>query len=239
MNKLSFPLFEIEFTKTLPREIILMLLGGRKAAPEWLAQLDFYDNVWAVDSGVDLCMAAKITPDRLIGDGDSASAEAWAWAKREGAKVYPYESDKDLTDFQLALELLSSEACEKTQGVVLTGAFGGRFDHLFSMFFSFTEWSKKYLPVGIADEREALFLLRGGEGAVIEFHGRPAAVSLIPFADSSGVSIGEVKWPLKKVELERARPYSISNIPGSGNRISASVEKGLVGLYCAWFTGEK
>lgn len=232
MDALSFPSFEIKFSPKLPDEIVLMLLGGRSVAPEWLAAIDFYSSVWAVDSGLNLCRNADIVPDRLIGDMDSVDPSAKAWAVGKGAEVYSYASEKDLTDFQIALELLVNQSGAQLKGVFLTGAFGGRFDHLISVLNSFTGWSESYLPVGMADENEAMFLLRGGCRAEITFKERPAAVSLIPLHDSSGVSIGNVRWPLERVSLERSKPYSISNRACDGS-VTASVEDGLVGLYCA------
>lgn len=234
MSVLSFPSFEIELTPDLPDGIILMLLGGRRASAEWLAAASFYTAAWAVDSGVEMCRDAGIIPERLIGDMDSADPQAWKWAESRGAAVYSYKSEKDLTDFQLALELLSGQSGAEPKGVFLTGAFGGRFDHLISVLNSFIGWSDRYLPVGMADEREALFLLRGGCRADIRFRTPASAVSLIPLRDSSGVSIGSVRWPLDNVVLERDRPYSISNRPDETGNVTASVGEGLVGLYCAW-----
>lgn len=233
MDVISFPLFKIKFMDALPDETILMLLGGRRASTGWLSSLGFYQSCWAVDSGVETCRAAGIIPDRLIGDGDSASAESWSWAKENGAEVHSYGSEKDLTDFQLALELLTNEPTAQPKGVFLANAFGGRFDHLVSVVYSFAGWSDKYIPIGMADEKEALFLLRGG-GVEIEFHQPPEAVSLIPFTDSRRVSISGVRWPLENVVLERFRPYSVSNRPDAANRIRAFAGEGLVGLYCAW-----
>lgn len=233
MDVISFPLFKIKFMDALPDETILMLLGGRRASSEWLSSLRFYQSCWAIDSGVETCRAAGIIPDRLIGDGDSASAESWSWAKENGADIHSYGSEKDLTDFQLALELLSGEPAAQPKGVFLSNAFGGRFDHLESVVCSFAGWSDKYIPIGMADEKEALFILRGG-GAEIEFYRSPEVVSLIPFTDSREVSISGVRWPLENVVLERFRPYSVSNRPDAGNRIRACAGEGLVGLYCAW-----
>lgn len=234
MSVLSFPSFEIELTPDLPDEIILMLLGGRKASGEWLASVAFYTSAWAVDSGVEMCRDAGIVPERLIGDMDSAGPLARKWAESKGTRVYSYKSEKDLTDFQLALELLSGQSGAGLKGVFLTGAFGGRFDHLISVLNSFVGWPGKYLPIGMADEREALFLLRGGCRADIRFRAPASAVSLIPLRDSRGVSIGNVRWPLDNVVLERNRPYSISNRPDETGTVTASVGEGLVGLYCAW-----
>lgn len=233
MDVISFPFFTIKFSHALPDETILMLLGGRSASPSWLYSLDFYQSCWAIDSGVESCRAAGIMPDRLIGDGDSASAESWNWAKDNGAEIHSYGSEKDLTDFQLALELLSNEAISAPKGVFLSNSFGGRFDHLASVVCSFIGWSDKYIPIGMADEKEALFLLRGG-AVEISFQRNPEAVSLIPFTDGKGVSISGVRWPLENVFLERFRPYSVSNRPCGDWLIRASAAEGMIGLYCAW-----
>lgn len=233
MSVLSFPSFAIELTPDLPDEIVLMLLGGRRASAAWLASAAFYTSAWAVDSGVEMCRDAGIVPERLIGDMDSADPLARQWAESKGAGVYAYKSEKDLTDFQLALELLSGVG-GGAKGLFLTGAFGGRLDHLISVLNSFVGWSDRYLPVGMADEKEALFLLRGGSRAEIRFSEPASAVSLIPLRDSRGVSIGNVRWPLDDVILERNRPYSISNRPDQTGTVTASVGGGLVGLYCAW-----
>ena len=81
-----------------------MVLGGRAPSPEFLASLARGCELWAVDRGVEACRAAGIAPAVLVGDRDSGSAEGWRWAAERGAATREYQSDKDLTDFQLALE---------------------------------------------------------------------------------------------------------------------------------------
>ncbi len=77
-----------------------------------MRSLDLHISLWAVDSGVDPCFEAGILPDKLVGDGDSASPEAWQWAVDNGSDVSKFNRDKDLTDFQIALDLLSEKTWE-------------------------------------------------------------------------------------------------------------------------------
>ena len=141
-------------------DITLMVLGGRKPAPWWLSSIDFHRRLWAVDSGVDLCFDAGILPDRLVGDGDSASPAAWKWALDKGVDVSKFDRDKDLTDFQIALDLLSQkEGSEKA--LFVTGGFGGRFDHLWSTVISVWNCGAGIRPLGMADETEGMVFLHG------------------------------------------------------------------------------
>ena len=216
-------------------DITMMVLGGRRPAAEWMRSVEFHGSLWAVDSGVDLCFDAGILPDKLVGDGDSASPEAWKWAVDNGVDVSKFEKDKDLTDFQLALDLLSQKdkACEKA--LFETGGFAGRFDHLWSTVVSFLNCGASIRPLGMADETEGMIFLQGPGSLKMSFGKRPGAISLISFTgESRRVSIKGVRWPLEDVCLEYGKPYSISNRLAEGKKAEVSVKEGTVGVYWVW-----
>ena len=193
-----------------PSDICLFVLGGRAPASFWLKSLDFQSDVWAVDKGIEPCFECGIMPSRLIGDKDSASVFEWDKAKTLGIPVFEHPKDKDLTDFQLALNMYSNEY---TNGAVfLTGALGGRFDHLFSTVITFLSCPSHVVPLGIADEKEGIVFLRGSSYADFFFENMPEAVSLISFSEQcTGVSTEGLKWPLGNAVLEYSNPYSVSN----------------------------
>ena len=216
-------------------DITLMVLGGRKAAAWWITSLDFHRRLWAVDSGVDLCFDAGILPDRLVGDGDSASPEAWKWASDNGADVSKLDRDKDLTDFQIAIDLLSQKEEDSEKALFVTGGFGGRFDHLWSTLISFLNCGRNIRPLGMADETEGMIFLHGPGSLKMSFGRHPGAISLISFAgESRGVSIKGVRWPLEDVVLKYGKPYSISNRLAEGREAEVSVKNGTVGVYWVW-----
>lgn len=216
-------------------EILLMVLGGRKQSVDWLNSISFNECIWAIDSGVDSCFAAGIIPEKLVGDADSADPIAWQWALDNGVSVSKYPRDKDLTDFQIALTLLSQETKLEKRAVFLTGCFGGRFDHLWSTFISFLNFSEKYIPIGMADEREGIIFLNGEDSVQMFFNKKPQAISLIPLSKTcTGVSICGVRWPLNNVLLEYRNPYCISNSIEDGKDVVVSVEKGRLGVYWEW-----
>ena len=216
-------------------DITMMVLGGRKPATGWMRSVDFHSGIWAVDSGVDPCFEAGILPDKLVGDGDSASPEAWKWAVENGVDVRKFDKDKDLTDFQIALDLLSQKDERSEKALFVTGGFAGRFDHLWATVISFLNSGKNIRPFGMADEIEGMIFLRGPEKLKIDFKRTPGAISLLPFTgESKGVSIKGVRWPLEDVCLEYGKPYSVSNRLGEGKQAEVSVKEGTVGVYWGW-----
>ena len=182
-----------------------MVLGGRAPSPEFLASLSRGCELWAVDRGVEACRAAGIAPAVLVGDRDSGSAEGWRWAAERGAATREYQSDKDLTDFQLALEIFADEHKNSEKNIILTGALGGRFDHLWSLTLSFLNMTRAGVPFGMMDDR-----------------------------DCSGVNLSGVHWPLTGAELRCDVPYAVSNRVEGEGRVEASCASGTLGLYWTW-----
>jgi len=234
-NLLVLPQLRCSFEKELPGSQVLLVAGGRKPSSKWLTKAATEFPVWCVDSGIDVCYASNVIPERLIGDGDSATAQGWAWGKQLGIPVEVYPPEKNLTDLQLALKTVGLVHEQAT--VIVTGVWGGRFDHTFSNIYSL----KGCENFGIrgccaADEKEVLILLKGKDSVRIETTTRPEVVSLLPLSPQcSGIFIDGVHWPLENVELYDTSPYAISNRPNqSGTEITVAIESGWLGIYLCW-----
>lgn len=232
---LILPQLRCSFEKELPDSQILLVAGGRKPAPEWLVQAAHHCPVWCVDSGIDSCYANNVIPQRLIGDGDSATPQGWAWGKQLGIPVEVYPPEKNLTDLQIALQTAGLVHGQAT--VVVTGVWGGRFDHIFSNIYSL----KGCEDFGVrgccaADEKEVLILLKGKDSVRIETARCPEVVSLLPLSTKcSGVCIDGVHWPLSNVELHDNLPYAVSNRANKpGTEIRVAIEAGWLGIYLCW-----
>ena len=209
----------------------LLVLGGRTPDPAWLRQAAAGREVWALDRGADACRAAGVVPARLLGDLDSVSDQGRDWAEALGTATDRYSPDKDDTDFQLALKLLAGD-------VLVTGCWGGRFDHAFSNVFS-SLWAMErgVRVLCFADEREVLFPLRGPARLGLTFGYPPLALSLISLTPScAGVSIENVRWPLSDAILTQASPREVSNVP-LGRSVAVSVGGGVLGIYFVFEEG--
>ena len=176
---------------------ILFIAGGRVPSREFFLDVASGRKIFCIDKGIELCRACGIVPDFLIGDFDSAENSAVDWARKKNIPVEQYPADKDFTDTQLALS--RAEEIFGEHVAILTGAFGGRFDHLYSTIFTCAALDRK---IFLADEHEIIFYLRGGESTEIKFFKKPLAVSLLPITSTcAGVKTKNLHWELDGATL--------------------------------------
>jgi thiamine pyrophosphokinase len=225
----------------IPDSKTLFLLGGRVPDAEWLADLAGCNRaeIWAVDSGVAACRAAGLLPAEILGDRDSASPRDWEWALSKGARERRYDADKDRTDFQLALSIFEKNEKNTDNGgtkrvLLVSGCFGGVFDHLLSVFDTLASGIGNYFRC-MMDDREGAFFLSEGESAAVKFTLAPEAVSLLSVSETCRVTLSGVKWPLARTKLERKYPWAVSNRTLSDangvSPITVSCEAGQVAFY--------
>lgn len=232
--KITIPQCTVVFQQAEAKTVVLVA-GGRAPAASWLAAMAQIYPVWAVDRGADICHAAAVTPEILLGDADSSAASSWQWLEALQVPMVRYPADKDFTDLQLALRELS----ERRPGaaVLLTGGWGGRFDHAWSNVFSLLQAADSGLGIaGIVDQAEAMFFLPGGQQLEIEFIQQPKTISLIPLTPvCRQVTSQGVHWPLAGVNLSMQAPSAISNrLAVDAQKIRVSLSEGILGIYCCW-----
>jgi thiamine pyrophosphokinase len=225
-------------TPTATMEIpVLLVAGGRSPDVRWLRSVAQTScATLAVDKGAEYCKKAGLVPHLYVGDKDSADMEVLQSVSEAGVEMLEFPSEKDLTDLQLAL----SETAERFpgSGVLATGVWGGRFDHLFSAVFSMV-WSCKWglSPLGMADEKEVLLFLQGPERIILEFREIPRNFSLLALSGRCGdVSVEGVRWELHGEEILLDEPYAISNEvlhSGVGNKDKVEIcfGEGMLGVY--------
>lgn len=229
-HEFSLPQGTIAFSRALPAHICTLVTGGRPPAADWL-QRARRGKLWAIDHGVDLCHAMKCVPDFLLGDADSASPAAWSWALAEGVPCERFEIKKDLTDTQLALAKIKEKAPDTF--LLLTGAFGGRFDHAMSTLFS---CAFSGIPMILADEQEACFFLHEEDSLSFTAKQTPKAISLLALGgECRGISLAGTQWPLEDAVLRQEEPYAVSNELAEGSSsFRVSLQAGTLAVYLYW-----
>ena len=220
-----------------PSQEIICIGGGRTPAKDWLTQLVQQSEkgstdrpILAIDRGVNICHALKLPPVHLIGDGDSADSGAWTWAEERGTHVHAFPTEKDFTDTELALHIAAEYFARPL--VILTGAFGGRLDHLMS---TAAVAAHATIPCVLADERETLFYLHAGESLTVTCDTPPRAISLLPFTEEcTGVTTRGLYWELQDACITNCASLAISNVlahENTKNTFTVSIKSGVLGVY--------
>ncbi|HIU64980.1 MAG TPA: thiamine diphosphokinase [Candidatus Avacidaminococcus intestinavium] len=203
-----------------------VIAGGRKPDAKWLKQATNYEEIWCADAGLDYCLDLKKKPKRVYGDFDSCSSSLQELLQEGTIAVHAFARKKDNTDLQLLLNDIPHNS-----QVIITGVWGGRFDHLYANIYSLAASKKeKNLNVILADHKEIMTMLLPGEEIACDFKQQPVAISLLPLAETNNVSISGVKWPLENKILLQDNPYAISNEMDS-SKVNISVHTGLIGCY--------
>ena len=122
---------------------------------------------------------------------------------------------KDETDLELALErVLATDA----ESIVITGALGGRTDHLLANILLLARPDLAGRDITIADGPEMVRLLRGSEGAgepaALTLHGAAGdLLSLLPLGGAAeGVTTQGLQYPLTDEALYPGRARGVSNV---------------------------
>lgn len=217
---------QCEILPSTTAQEILFVTGGRAPDVNWFTNVADGRKIFCVDRGIEICRACNLVPEILIGDFDSANQTSVAWARTKKIPVERHPVDKDLTDTQLALNRAAELFGEHV--ALVTGCFGGRVDHLYSTIFTCAASSTK---IFLADEREIIFFVTGGESIDVTFNRRPLALSLLPVSEiCSGVTIKNVRWELDGATLTQNFPNAISNRV-TGDEVSIGVEIGKLAVY--------
>ena len=221
----------------LPSQELVCLGGGRTPTKDWLTQLFQQSEkgstdrpILAIDRGVNICYALKLPPVHLIGDGDSASKAAWTWAETQGAQVHSFPPKKDFTDTELTLHIAAERFARPL--IILTGAFGGRLDHLMS---TAAVAAHADISCVLADECETLFYLHAGESLTVTCDTPPRAISLLPFTEKcTGVTTHGLYWELQDACITNRASLAISNMlarENIKNTFTVSIKSGVLGVY--------
>ena len=216
---------------------LLLVCGGRPPSPAWFSKAARGRELHCADSGGDICRRENLLPASFVGDGDSADPETLGWLKKKGVSLELLPREKDHTDYQVLLHRMASLG-ESVRTMVVTGIWGGRFDHLYSALGTSAGFlAREKLPLfAFGDSEEVLFFLCSGESLRLRFALAPSVLSLLPLSEScEGVTSGGTKWDLTHVTLSRHCPYAISNeILGEKEICTVTVERGILGVYAWW-----
>jgi thiamine pyrophosphokinase len=186
------------------KNILIIANGGREDAAFLRVLARAHDYVLALDGGADTAMAAGIMPDLALGDLDSISRAA---KKRLGDLRLLQIPRQDNTDLEKGLDFA---VFLKPSAINIACATGGRIDFTLGNFSSVFAYIKKTAIV---------FIGKGWRVYPLEAAAAPrefackkgSTVSLVPVGGCRGITLKNLKYPLKNAPLATGST-AISNV---------------------------
>jgi thiamine pyrophosphokinase len=212
----------------------LIVVGGGPGRPlPSIAAVGADAVVIAADSGLDLAQAAVLVVHHVVGDLDSAHPDAVDAAVANGASLHRYLTDKDATDFELALDLvlnLAASAPERHPSLLVVGPGSGRQDQAFADLLALGGPRLADLEVTARYGEADWLVVRPGRPRYVAAAAQEQ-VSLLPVHGwAGGVTTTGLRWPLLDADLTPGTTRAVSNA-ATGGEVSVSIDRGVL-LVC-------
>ena len=185
-----------------------LIISGGKVTKRILKKAlknNSFDNIIAVDKGLEILDECKIQPNYIIGDFDSINKEIIN--KYNNKNIIKLNPEKDFTDTHMAIKL----ALEiKSSYIVILGAIGTRIDHTIANIHVLKECMEQQIECKIINENNKIELIN--KQHILYLNNKYRYVSLIPLTTKvEGVTLKGFKYPLINATLKIGESIGISN----------------------------
>ena len=195
----------------------LISIGGNSTSNILSIESNF-DEIIAVDSGVEHLFKLSLDPTTLIGDLDSISENSLDKVKKNGVDIIAFNSNKDQTDFELALNYL--EGVENSI-IYIIGGESGEIDHLLSIFLLIPSKSFFENIIWVYGDKKIIFRqkLKLNVKKMSKF-------SIIPLSDLSNLSIDGAEWNLENKNIQFGETTTLRNVANK-DEINVNCDTGV------------
>ena len=198
----------------------LISIGGNSTSDVLSIESNF-EEIIAVDSGIEHLLNLSLNPNTLIGDLDSISKKSLDDVKKNGVKILAFNSNKDQTDFELALNYL--EEAEKSK-VYIIGGESGEIDHLISIFLLIPSKSFFENIIWLYGDKRIIFRQK------IELNIKKLTkFSIIPLSDLTNLSIDGAEWNLDNKDIQFGETLTLRNSTNE-EQLNIRCDKGVFAL---------
>jgi len=198
----------------------LISIGGNSTSNVLSIESNF-EEIIAVDSGIEHLLNLSLYPNTLIGDLDSISKKSLDEVKKNGVKILAFNSNKDQTDFELALNYL--EETEKSK-VYIIGGESGEIDHLISIFLLIPSKSFFENIIWLYGDKKIIFRQK------LELNIKKLTkFSVIPLTDLTNLSIDGAEWNLDNKDIQFGETLTLRNNTNE-EQLNIRCDKGVFAL---------
>ena len=195
----------------------LISIGGNSTSNILSIESNF-DEIIAVDSGVEHLFKLSLDPNTLIGDLDSISENSLDKVKKNGVDIIAFNSNKDQTDFELALNYL--EGVENSI-IYIIGGESGEIDHLLSIFLLIPSKSFFENIIWVYGDKKIIF--RQKLKLKVK---KMSKFSIIPLSDLSNLSIDGAEWNLENKNIQFGETTTLRNVANK-DEINVNCDTGV------------
>jgi thiamine pyrophosphokinase len=207
-----------------------ILLGGDLiVTPRLKSQLQGARFI-AADSGMMHAAALRVVPELWVGDFDSAGSELAIQYRDVPRETFP--ADKDATDGAIAID----EALRRgARDIVLIGGLGGQADHAAAVLGQCLRLARGGISCLVTSGTEEAVPVLAGTTRLDLVPG--TRLSIIPFADLTGLDLEGVKWPLAGRAVPLGSTLTLSNVAAGPVTIGLQAGYGMA-ISCPPFTAD-
>ena len=200
---------------------VVLICGGPAPDGKAIEYIPTPSTLIAVDSGLDHARSLQLKPDLLIGDLDSISTSGLQWAYQQEIEVKEFPSDKDKSDFELALDYAKGVS----NRLLVIGSDSGRVDQLFGMIAALASVAPYFEACHALIGKTYCTFTSGGANI---YRKNGAIVSVFAMGGiADGVSLQGFRWELSEATLLPDSSLGLSNEINEDIGI-ISVEKGTL-----------
>ena len=198
----------------------LISIGGNSTSNILSIESNF-DEIIAVDSGVEHLFKLSLDPNTLIGDLDSISEKSLDKVKKNEVDIIAFNNNKDQTDFELALNYL--EGVDESI-IYIIGGESGEIDHLISIFLLIPSKSFFENIIWLYGDKRIIFRQK------IELNIKKLTkFSIIPLSDLTNLSIDGAEWNLDNKDIQFGETLTLRNSTNE-EQLNIRCDKGVFAL---------
>ena len=181
-----------------------------------------YDNIIAVDKGLNTLNKLQIKPNYIIGDFDSVNTKILQEYENKNIPSTYLKPEKDFTDTHMALK----KAVEMgSKEIIIIGAIGTRLDHTFANIHILKEALDNDIEAKLVNENNEIMLIKNK--IIINKNNNFKYISIIPLTtEIKEVTLKGFKYQLQDACLEIGESIGVSN-EQIENKATIEIKEGI------------
>lgn len=180
------------------------------------------ESVICVDGGAKHVRSFGLVPDVLIGDLDSISEEDLEYFKSLNVKIMKYQSEKDMTDTEIAVDFAIESGYTE---IVIIGGIGTRIDHSLANIFLLKRMLDRGIKGLIVNEQNEIRLIKDRISVMRE---EGSKITLLPLTNLvEGITTKGLYYELNNEAIEMGSSRGVSN-EFSADAAEVTIESGIL-----------